>query len=134
MTDDKAHERAEVREAEPVTAEPRAVGEAAAESPAEIPPAEPEAAIAAVEQSAGDEPEAAESPPAPEVLRTAAKPAVGSPAVHETTVAEQPADDPAAVTTDLFADDLLGELLETLLRLRRPRLPRGSCARASPGP
>ena len=113
MTDDKAHERAEVREAEPVTAEPRAVGEAAAESPAEIPPAEPEAAIAAVEQSAGDEPEAAESPPAPEVLRTAAKPAVGSPAVHETTVAEQPADDPAAVTTDLFADDLLGELLET---------------------
>ncbi|WP_442875938.1 VanW family protein [Amycolatopsis sp. NBC_01488] len=96
-----------------MTAEPRAVGEAAAESPAEIPPAEPEAAIAAVEQSAGDEPEAAESPPAPEVLRTAAKPAVGSPAVHETTVAEQPADDPAAVTTDLFADDLLGELLET---------------------
>ncbi len=113
MADDEARERAEVRELEPVTAEPPAAAEPAAE-----PPAAPEPAAAAespvvepaVESVAGATP--AESPAVEPTEPEPAEPLAAESAESGAEPELAPTDEPP-VTTDLFADDLLGELLET---------------------
>jgi vancomycin resistance protein YoaR len=122
VADDEARERAEVRELEPVTPEWPAEDEPADEA---TPVGSSTAAESAVEpEPAGlalaEWPAAAESAAVPVEPERAGPPAVAeSRAVGEPelAVAGPPAAiDPAAApagTTDLFADDLLGELLET---------------------
>lgn len=104
MADDEARERAEVRELEPVTSE----------SPAEDEPAAEPTDGAELAESAAAEPAevvAAEIPAAePPLAAELAEPSAAEPPAAAERV---PAVDEAVVTADLFADDLLGELLET---------------------
>jgi vancomycin resistance protein YoaR len=104
VADDEARERAEVRELEPVTSE----------SPAEDEPAAEPTDGAELAESAAAEPAevvAAEIPAAePPLAAELAEPSAAEPPAAAERV---PAVDEAVVTADLFADDLLGELLET---------------------
>jgi vancomycin resistance protein YoaR len=106
VADDDGRERAEVREPGSALSEP-ATAEVSEPAPAETDAVEPEPEPSSAESSADEvasspEPASAESEQPAEVEAPDDPPATAGPARDE-----------AGVTTDLFAEDLLGELLDT---------------------